>query len=298
MAGSSSLPRERAVIGQQQQPFRGEVEPADRDHARQAGRQGVEDGGAAALVAVRGHQAGGLVVAEQPRALRLRDGLAVDASPCRPAATKVAGVSPRGLPLAGPAPRRSASPRRGGWRRRRGRATWRCARRALGSSGSSSSGARPSRARQAATKARKISGVAPGPPRIPGATARRGRSGSRGAPRPPPRRPAPRAFTTAPSPGSPPPGGARCSPPSAAGADDARPAACRRRPPPRGPARCADWAARAPARPGRSSGMCWISVPPKATASKLLPAADAEHRHVARRAPRASPPARNRCGRP
>ena len=75
-------------------------------------------------------------------------------------------------------------------------------------------------------------------------------------------------------------------------------ARCRRRPRPNGRARCAGSAARAPARPCTSSGMCWISVPPSTTFEQLLPAADAEHRHVARQRARGAPRSRRPCGDP
>ena len=59
------LPRQRAVIGQQQQPLAGQVEPADADHARQSPGQFVEHGRPALRIAMRRHQAVGLVIAPQ-----------------------------------------------------------------------------------------------------------------------------------------------------------------------------------------------------------------------------------------
>ena len=60
---------QRAIVGEQQQPFAGEIEPSDADDARQMRRQALEHGRAALGVAMRGHQAVGLVVTPQPRAL-------------------------------------------------------------------------------------------------------------------------------------------------------------------------------------------------------------------------------------
>jgi hypothetical protein len=42
IARQFQAPRQLAIIGEQQQPLRAEVEPPDRDDARQAGRQLVE----------------------------------------------------------------------------------------------------------------------------------------------------------------------------------------------------------------------------------------------------------------
>src|SRR5208283_868906 len=69
---------ERAVVGQQQQPLAVEVEPADADDAGHAGRQAFEHGRAALRVAMRRHQPGRLVVAPQPCALRRVDDGTVD----------------------------------------------------------------------------------------------------------------------------------------------------------------------------------------------------------------------------
>ena len=72
------LARQRAVIGQQQQPFGGEVQPADADHPRQARRQFLEHRRPPFRIFMRGHQPVGLVIAPQPGAFRLADRLAVD----------------------------------------------------------------------------------------------------------------------------------------------------------------------------------------------------------------------------
>lgn len=69
---------ETAVIGEQQQAFSVEVEPADRDQPRQPFGQMVEHRRATFRIAVRRHQAARLVIQEQPRALALRQRLAVD----------------------------------------------------------------------------------------------------------------------------------------------------------------------------------------------------------------------------
>ena len=67
--------RQVAVIGQQQQAFGVEVEPPDRDHARQVLRQVREHRRAALRVLVRGHHARRLVIAPQPRLLGPASGL-------------------------------------------------------------------------------------------------------------------------------------------------------------------------------------------------------------------------------
>jgi hypothetical protein len=71
-------PRQRAVIGEQQQPLGIEIEPSDRDDARQSRRQLVEDRRPVLLVAMRRHQPGRLVIAPEPRRRRLGERLAVD----------------------------------------------------------------------------------------------------------------------------------------------------------------------------------------------------------------------------
>ena len=72
---------EPAVIGEQQQAFGVDVEPADRHHAGQVLGQVVEDRRAAFRVAGRGHEAARLVVEPQARALLGGQGLAVDGDP-------------------------------------------------------------------------------------------------------------------------------------------------------------------------------------------------------------------------
>ena len=69
---------ETAVVREQQQPLGADVEPADAHQPRQARRQGVEHRGPALRVGVGGHEADRLVVEEEPRALALRQRLAVD----------------------------------------------------------------------------------------------------------------------------------------------------------------------------------------------------------------------------
>src|SRR5579875_1211998 len=71
-------PRELAVIGQKQQAFGIEIEPADGNEARRALGQLVEDGLAAFLVAMRRDEPGGLVIAPKPRAVGCGQRLAVD----------------------------------------------------------------------------------------------------------------------------------------------------------------------------------------------------------------------------
>jgi len=57
------MPGQAAIIGQQQQPFRCQVQPPDRDDTRHGGRQPLEDRRAALLVAGGGDQPGRLVIA-------------------------------------------------------------------------------------------------------------------------------------------------------------------------------------------------------------------------------------------
>jgi hypothetical protein len=71
------VPRQPAVIGQQQQPLRRDVQPADRYDARHTGRQALEDRGASLFVARGGDQAGWLVIAPQPRRLGVGHGFAI-----------------------------------------------------------------------------------------------------------------------------------------------------------------------------------------------------------------------------
>ena len=71
--------RKAAVIGQQQQALGVDVEPADRDDARQVRAAGVENRRAAFRVAGGGDEAARLVEQEQAGALGARQRLAVDA---------------------------------------------------------------------------------------------------------------------------------------------------------------------------------------------------------------------------
>ena len=82
-AGGRQLqpPLERTVVGEQEQPFRADVEPADRHQARQPLGQGVVDRGPPFRVARGGHHALGLVVAEQAGGLGRGQELAVDGDP-------------------------------------------------------------------------------------------------------------------------------------------------------------------------------------------------------------------------
>ena len=61
--------RKPAVIGEQQQAFGIDVEPADADQPRQVFRQRPEDRVAPLRIGMRGHQAARLVIEEKPRAL-------------------------------------------------------------------------------------------------------------------------------------------------------------------------------------------------------------------------------------
>ena len=70
--------RERAVIGQQQQPLGIEIEASDRDQPRQFFRQRVEYRRPALLVAMRRDESGRLVIAPQARPVRGGQRLAVD----------------------------------------------------------------------------------------------------------------------------------------------------------------------------------------------------------------------------
>src|SRR3569623_527444 len=70
--------RQAAVIGEQQQPFGGEIETADREQARQAFRQMIDYRRTAFRIVMRRHQPARLVIEKQPRALALRQWLAVD----------------------------------------------------------------------------------------------------------------------------------------------------------------------------------------------------------------------------
>src|SRR6266850_4681844 len=70
--------RQPAVIGQQQQAFGVEIEPADADQPRQAFRQIVEHRRPSFGIGMGGHQPARLVKHEQPRALARRQRLAID----------------------------------------------------------------------------------------------------------------------------------------------------------------------------------------------------------------------------
>ena len=71
-------PREAAVVGEEQQALGVDVEPADRDDARQVRRQGVENGRPPLGIAGGGDEAAGLVEQEEPGALGRGEPLAVD----------------------------------------------------------------------------------------------------------------------------------------------------------------------------------------------------------------------------
>ena len=71
--------REPAVVGEQQQPFGVDVEPADGDHARQVGRQRRENRLPALRIARGGDEPPGLVEQKEARAFGRGERLAVDA---------------------------------------------------------------------------------------------------------------------------------------------------------------------------------------------------------------------------
>ncbi len=73
--------RQPAVIGEKQEPFGADVEPADREQARQVGGQRIENGRASFRVDIGGHEPARLVVEEQPRALARRQRRPVDHDP-------------------------------------------------------------------------------------------------------------------------------------------------------------------------------------------------------------------------
>ena len=75
------LAGEATIIGEQQQAFGIDVQPADGNHAGQAVGQRFEDGRAAFRVARRGHEAARLVVEPQACALPLGQRLAIDEDP-------------------------------------------------------------------------------------------------------------------------------------------------------------------------------------------------------------------------
>src|SRR5882724_5229175 len=76
--GQFERARQPAIIGQQQQAFGVEIEPADRDQPRQAFRQIVEHRRPSFGIGMRGHQPARLVKHEQPGALARRQRLAID----------------------------------------------------------------------------------------------------------------------------------------------------------------------------------------------------------------------------
>lgn len=78
VAGRLQRARQLAVIGQQQQALGVQVETPDRDQPGQVLGQRLEHRRPALGIAVGGHQAGRLVVAEDPRRLALGHQLAVD----------------------------------------------------------------------------------------------------------------------------------------------------------------------------------------------------------------------------
>lgn len=69
---------EAAIIGEEDQPLGIEIEPADRDHARQMLRQTLEKRRSAPRIPVRRHEAGRLVASPQPGRFRGGDLLAID----------------------------------------------------------------------------------------------------------------------------------------------------------------------------------------------------------------------------
>ena len=71
--------RESAVVGEQQQPFGVDVEPADRDQARQAGRQRRENRPPSLRIARGGDEPPRFVKQKEPRTLALAKRLAIDA---------------------------------------------------------------------------------------------------------------------------------------------------------------------------------------------------------------------------
>src|SRR5260370_19679933 len=75
--GKLQRPREAAVVGEEQQPFGGQVQASDRADARQLRRQALEHGRPALLVPMRGPQTPRLVVAPEPR------GRSLSARACR-----------------------------------------------------------------------------------------------------------------------------------------------------------------------------------------------------------------------
>ena len=71
------ISRQAAIVGEQQQAFAVQVQPADADHARKVWWQMGKDGRTPFFVARGGHQADGLVIQEQARRFRGRQRSAV-----------------------------------------------------------------------------------------------------------------------------------------------------------------------------------------------------------------------------
>src|SRR5262249_33000195 len=94
--------RQAAVVGQEQQPLRIGVEPADADQPWQVLWQRAEHGRSSLRVGMRGHEASWLVVKKQPRALAPRQRRAVDGNMVRACNTKRGGSNH--LPIYGDTP--------------------------------------------------------------------------------------------------------------------------------------------------------------------------------------------------
>ena len=75
--GQFQLAFERAIIGQQQQPFGIQIKPPHAHHARHVGGQGIVNCGAALLVAGGSDQARGLVIKPQARRFGRGQGRAI-----------------------------------------------------------------------------------------------------------------------------------------------------------------------------------------------------------------------------
>ena len=79
--GQFQLAFQRAVIGQQEQPFGIQVQPPHAHHPRHVLGQGVENRGAALFVARSADDAGGLVIEPKPRRFGRGQGLSVHQNP-------------------------------------------------------------------------------------------------------------------------------------------------------------------------------------------------------------------------
>ena len=77
-AGKFKMTCQPAIIGQQQQAFGIHVQPPDRQHPRQIGRQMVKDGLAVLLVTCADNQPARLVITPQNRRFARRQRLAID----------------------------------------------------------------------------------------------------------------------------------------------------------------------------------------------------------------------------